>query len=175
MSLGENFSRSCTEPVAGFIRGNMNRTEHKWQDSDRRTAITMFVAGSSYAEIGVTLGVSRCSVGGMFHRMRAAGLIPPEVLARAAIPPKANTGKGRGNRNRPRTAYNLLYRPGKFPTPPQPRRHVNHPPMTPVTLWERTGCCFPTNEGGPYLFCDNPQRHPTSYCEFHGNLMMRQE
>lgn len=151
------------------------KSSHRWQDTDKQTAITMFVAGSSYSEIGAILGVSRCSVGGMFNRMRAAGKIPSEVLARAAIPPKANKGKGRGNRKRPRTAYNLLYRPGKFPTPPQPRRHVEHPPMTPVRLLERTGCCFPVNDGGPYLFCNNETHFPTSYCLFHGNLMVRSE
>jgi hypothetical protein len=43
----------------------------------------------------------------------------------------------------------------------------------PVTFEHRTGCCFPTNFGGPFLFCNNPgkQKGESIYCDDHWKIM----
>jgi len=107
----------------------------------------------------IALGSTKSAVGKMLWRMQQRGIVvnrPVPVLKIKTIK------EPRPPRSKMRTA-------------PQPRKHIEHPPMTPVTLQERAGCCFPVNDGGPYLFCDNPKHDRSSYCEFHGNLMVRQE
>ena len=47
------------------------------------------------------------------------------------------------------------------------------PNTIPVNLFERTGCAWPVNEGGPFLFC-NAMRHESSpYCPHHAVRMVR--
>lgn len=105
------------------------------------------------------LGTSKSAIGKMLWRMQKRGIVinrPVPVFKAKAVK------KPRPPRSKVRTA-------------PQPRRRIEHPPMTPVSLFERSGCAFPVNDGGPFLFCNNDKHDRSSYCEFHGNLMVRQE
>jgi hypothetical protein len=54
--------------------------------------------------------------------------------------------------------------------PPMYFRVVTAPDSKPVSLMERTGCCYPTTKDGPHLFCNAPINGP-DYCEFHLNIM----
>lgn len=68
-------------------------------------------------------------------------------------------------------------------TPAQPRKISHEQAATdPVTLDARSPaqCCWPVNEGGPYLFCGAPRRWPRhagdtrflSYCETHFAMLL---
>lgn len=48
------------------------------------------------------------------------------------------------------------------------------PPMRPVDLFARTGCCFPVNDGGPFLFCNNSKERG-DYCSYHHQVMRRKD
>lgn len=125
----------------------------------RDKLVSLLEQGFTNRAAAVELGTTKSAIGKMIWRMQQRGIVinrPVPVLKVKAVkeprPPRS-----------------------KIRTAPQPRRHIEHPPMTPVSLFERTGCCFPTNDGGPFLFCNNGVHFPASYCEFHGNLMVRQE
>lgn len=114
----------------------------------RRAQVTTLIeSGLTNMAVGLILGIGKSAVSGIIERMNRQGIFI----------------------NRPPKPFK--YRP-KVPQPPQPRQHIIHPPMTPVMLWERTGCAYPTNDGGPFLFCNNERHEKSSYCEFHGNLMV---
>lgn len=155
---------------AGFTpslehREKIRLANQRYADNDleararRDYLVHLIESGYTNQAAGVALGTTKSAVGKMLWRMEQRGVVinrpVPEVKAK---PPKKP----------------VQFRSWK-PTPPQPRKHIEHPPMAPVTLWERTGCCFPTNDGSPFLFCNNELHFSTSYCLFHGNLMMRQE
>lgn len=43
---------------------------------------------------------------------------------------------------------------------------TSYPAALNVTLFENTGCMWPVNDGGPYLFCGHDKAHG-SYCQHH--------
>lgn len=142
-----------------------NRVAHLkyWSENEevqvKRRALTALIeAGATNKAAGLALGIGKSAVSGILHRMEKQGII----VVRPPKPVKAKAPK------KP-----VQFRSWK-PTPPQPRRRIEHPPMAPVTLLERTGCAFPINDGGPFLFCNNELHFPTSYCLFHGSLMVRE-
>lgn len=53
---------------------------------------------------------------------------------------------------------------------PQKRGVVLAPDSNPVSLFERTGCCYATTEHSPHLFC-NAEVNKGDYCEFHYRRM----
>ena len=57
---------------------------------------------------------------------------------------------------------------------PRPIRDAGPlPGTTPVTLLNRTGCAWPINDGGPYLFCNATKRGTSPYCPHHAIQMVR--
>jgi hypothetical protein len=60
--------------------------------------------------------------------------------------------------------------------PPYVPKKIEHPPMTPVNLFDRTGCCFPVDRvNNQHLFCNNSGEliGHSIYCNFHGKEMDR--
>lgn len=122
-----------------------------YPDQARRDQIVSLIEhGFTNQATGDALGIGKSCVSMTLQRMREAGVvIVRPARARVDRPYASLTPKTYGN--------------------------PKHPPMTPVTLFERTGCAFPINDGRPFLFCNNEVHSPTSYCEFHGKLMVRGE
>ena len=131
---------------------------------ERRAQLKALIEqGLTNKAAGAVMGISKSSVSGMLDRMIKSGM----AVNRPPKPVKA-VNKSRVFKAKIRWRE----RHAKGPQLPRPRQHIDHPPMTPVGLLERTGCCFPVNDGGPFLFCNNSKREQSSYCLFHGNLMV---
>lgn len=126
-----------------------------WNEERVATLKALLAAGMSRSQAAAEMGSTKNAVTSIIDRLRQQG----EVIK--CRPPSIQVTQRR--------------RPSGIRTAPRPPQVINHPPMTPVSLFERTGCCFPVNDGGPFLFCNNGVHFPTSYCEFHGNLMVSQE
>lgn len=47
------------------------------------------------------------------------------------------------------------------------------PGSNPKTLELRTGCCWPVNDGGPFLFCDDTRDGTSRYCPAHRKIGTR--
>lgn len=130
-------------------------------EARRDKLISLIESGYTNQAAAEVFGTTKSAIGKMLWRMQKRGIIinrPVPVVKFKA----------------PKPAKKPWVRSTK-PTPPHPRQRIQHPPMTPVTLLERTGCCFPVNDGRPFLFCDNAKHDRSSYCLFHGNLMVRSE
>lgn len=67
---------------------------------------------------------------------------------------------------KPSDQYRWGFRPRAEPTVSIPAPTTAH-----VTLMERTGCAWPTNDGRPYLFCDASTDGHGSYCPHHRERM----
>jgi hypothetical protein len=139
--------------LTGFIvTPPRNPTKYRnvfWNKERKDNLLVLLESGKSRSEAGTALGVSRNAVTSVVDRMRLAG-----------VTVKCNPAGSRVGGHMKSTA-------------PRLPRHTEHPPMTPVGLLDRTGCAFPTNNGGPYLFCNNHIHGQSPYCEFHGNLMFK--
>lgn len=128
-------------------------------EARRNKLKSLIESGHSNQEAAEALGTTKGAVGKLIYRMRKDGVVinRPLPVVKAKAPKPAKKPWVRSTK----------------PTPPQPRQRIKHPPMTPVGLLERTGCCFPVNDGKPFLFCDNAKHERSSYCLFHGNLMFQ--
>ena len=112
-------------------------------------------AGSMSRSIAAeTMGVTKSAVTGAIDRLRLSGV-------RVDVHPSVFKTRG----GRPRKPVGRIL-PPKAPPPDGLK-------MAPVTLFERTGCAFPVNDGGPYLFCNLPVHDQSPYCDYHGSLMVK--
>lgn len=109
-----------------------------------------------------------CTKEAFIGKARRMGLSKPNAvrIAERAVQPRPT----------PRDTWQVnqqKIRRGLIGLPP-PRDMTIAPPTAPgavaVQLHERTGCCFPVNNGKPYLFC-NEATEAGSYCTFHKDLM----
>lgn len=71
----------------------------------------------------------------------------------------------------------LQGKPRKPSLKPKPRIYYPPPPPeiytgTGITLAERTGCCWPLNDGRPFVFC-NAAKQRGDYCEYHAWLRVQ--
>lgn len=133
------------------------------------TIKTMWEQGHSGSQIGAALKRSRCSILGKLSRLGIRGGRATVHIQRLKTVPKVkkqNSGADATRqlhyiRNRKEIHERIAAAAKTLPK----SRIV--PGSVPVTLFERTGCCFPVNEGGMYLFCDMPLHGHKSYCTAH--------
>lgn len=100
--------------------------------------------GMSAREIAAAIGASKGSIIGIYSRHKEAlADAPIGVHKKTTIKSKkANIKAANSNAKR------------------------KNPPMLRVTMFENTGCMWPANSGGPYLFCGHA-KFKGSYCERH--------
>jgi len=131
-----------------------------WTDDRVKELSILWAEGFTARQIEARLGApSRNAVLGKAHRLGLPARPKPEP--KKPKPKGKNIYFGTGFHRRPKLA-----------TPPSMPKPVPLPPVVkPVPLHERTGCCFPVNNGKPYLFCNEPtEAH--SYCAYHWRRMV---
>ena len=129
-----------------------NKTTSVWTD-DRVAEMRRMWMDHPTTEIAAAIGMTASAVMHKAHRLR---LHNKNQLATQ-------------NRHMARRSAEK-HSPGRPPT--YARIVPVAPDMRPVTLFERTGCAFPINDGGPFLFCNHATAE--TYCEFHKRVMVKQ-
>lgn len=144
-------------------------SESIWTDEKIQQATDMKFIGMTGAAIARALGsdFTRNAVIGKLHRLGVATkekLAPeqPREKHRPVRAPHVNNitlppiGK-------PNPAYRWGFTPRRDPVVSIPAPVTEH-----VTLMERTGCCWPMNDGRPFRFCNHTRDEPNSdYCAHH--------
>jgi hypothetical protein len=134
--------------------------------------------GFTFKEIAAhfTVGTTQCT------RNMVAGKIGRLGLMRlrghnGAQQARRQNGKREpcADRELPSVAVILPLPPIAPPPAPRIKPDAGLPEAVPVTLLERRAdqCCYPVNDGGPYLFCGAPKKKGSSYCEKHHKSMYR--
>jgi len=130
-----------------------------WTPDEDVALRALHAEGKSFTEIAHIMGRSKNSLIGRAYRLNLPKRIP-----------------GAPRRYQDRSQRVRLPKPVSTRTerkPPMFLRVVTAPESKPVPLMERTGCCYPTTNEGPFLFCNAPPSGHTDYCEFHRRLMYR--
>lgn len=148
-------TRNPRPPAKPEVKAFWNGTNTRWTP-DKVEELRRIWLDYSASEIGAMLGFTKKSVD---HKARNLGL-PNKNHVAVARRSAALKLASKGKQGRPVTAVKVV--------PPAPN-------MKPVELHERTGCCFPVNDGGPFLFCNSPGTvHGASiYCDFHKHIMVK--
>lgn len=150
---------------------------HGWTPERRATVLNMWDAGNSGSVIAAAMGkgVTRNMIIGMVHRRKDKANVPRITGTSFA---KTLTPEERELRSRIREAKRatmearmLMPRIRIAPTPVFVRGPL--PGSIPVNLFDRTGCAFPINDGGPFLFCNEPLTSVRPYCETHAQMMVK--
>lgn len=144
----------------------------KWSAADTQRLRTLWAEKLSCSEIAHELGprFTKNSVIGKAQRLKLPQRVP---------------GRSIRSYDNSRRAMKAALRPQKRKLKPfqrfydvsprvrYPQAPVDAPTGPGVTLEKRTGCCFPTNDGRPFLFCDAPGKAygESVYCDFHINAM----
>ena len=122
----------------------------------------MHAEGKTFLEIAAALNTTRCSVAGKAHRLKLPHRSQSFSAQKrwATAEPKSKTSKP------------FLFTNKRERKPPMLLRIVTVPDAVPVSLIERTGCCYPTTTEKPHLFCNAPKGdHTGDYCEVHFRTM----
>lgn len=138
--------------IAGVIFREVNRDDIRvniWTTERVEKLRQMYEDQRSYFVISQAIGVSESSV-----RRKARILGLPSRTQDSSV--RFRWIGGKPSRN--------------VRTPPRAFAVVLAPDTTPVPLMERTGCCYPTTEHSPHLFC-NAEVSKSSYCDFHQRVM----
>lgn len=117
-----------------------------WSEEAVATLKRLREQNKPYSVIASVLGVSVRAVTGKVDRLG----LPPRDTSQSAAFARWGDRKAKGR-----------------PTPPSFPAPVPEPHMTPVGLMDRTGCAWPVNDGGPYLFCNQPRQENSDYCTHH--------
>lgn len=128
-----------------------------WIPYDEKRLAEMWAAGVSTRQIAVTIGLSANAIKAKVKRL---GLAPRRHPPRTRVAQRPSW-KSYGHRGQSRPPS----KPVPMPTT------VPEPVTTPVGLLDRTGCAWPVNDGGPFLFCNHPTEG--TYCEHHRQRMYR--
>ena len=141
--------------------------------------------GFSFKEIAQHFahGCTRNMVAGKITRL---GLMKSHNHNTAREVRLQRTRRGLACTPKPPTPTPTTSRVDKTPLPPPPApevtvlapevtANVKRTPVGSVTLLERgpDQCCFPVNDGGPFLFCGAPKKAGSPYCKRHYKLMYR--
>lgn len=154
-------------PKASILSAAILMTEPGWSMQQIDTLRRMWVEGASFSKIGIAVGKSKNAVAGKSHRL---GLLKRGVehLRRKAA---ENARERWGDRSKPKNkSFSFKRTSSKERKPPMFLRVVSVPGSRPVSLVERTGCCYPTSSDKPHLFCNQPKDRG-DYCEFHFIVM----
>lgn len=139
-----------------------------WTMEQLDTLRRMWVEGASYTEIAIAVGKSRNSIAGKSHRLGLPKRDMEHFRRKSAESARKRWGEPR---EKPKPKHFSLKRcQPKERKPPMMLRVVSAPDSKPVPLIERTGCCYPTSEEKPHLFCNEPV-NSGEYCEFHYRVM----
>lgn len=130
------------------------------------TVRRMWADGASLSEIGAVVGRTRASVAG---RIRRLGL-PKKGASHNRHACSVKAAQARWGQPREKKPFSLKKTKPKERKPPMFLRVVSVPESKPVSLHERTGCCYPTTGESPHLFCNEPTQG-RDYCDFHMSVM----
>ena len=122
---------------ASIVSGKLRRLGYvgpDWTDAGIETLKTMWAVNAPTDEIAVATGMTPGQV------LTKAGKLN---LGRRTLPPRVRIRNRRKEPSSELTVY----------TPPKPR--VCDVVFTPVSLVDRTGCCYPVGDDRPYMFCNN--------------------
>jgi transposase-like protein len=121
-----------------------------WSTSKIDEAFARIADGDSINAVAAYFGVGKTTISRMLFKQKAHGRIPDR--------PKMDKTKPAAQKR-----YSVTN------VAPYVPKNIQHPPMNPVGLFKRTGCCFPINNGRPYLYCNNPGQcyDESVYCDFH--------
>lgn len=120
--------------------------------------------GSSTAVIAQALGVSRSSILSIYHRNK-------KLAADCPLPPPLKSNKPKSSKIAPVQRRQKTVASAK-PNIPMPMALIPKPVVMQdslnVTLENLgTGCKWPVNDGGPFLFCGCRRNEHKSYCDWH--------
>lgn len=149
-----------------------------WTEDRIQQLRDMKAVGLSAAKIAVCLGqdFSRNSVIGKAHRLGIGGkekmvLEQPREKHRPVRAPHVNKIT-LPPISKPDPKYRWGFTPRREPVVSIPAPVTEH-----VTLEHRTGCCWPTNDGKPFLYCNAPTKlngDQSGYCPHHEQRMYSQ-
>jgi len=147
-------------------RGYSGKSAACWTPADIDTLRSLHKTGQAYGAIAKAMNRSR---GAIEKKCRELDL-PKRWNFHAG-----NAARWNGHQKKPK-GHNLYFGTGfhrrpKLATPPSFPKTPHPEGMKPVQLHERKGCCFPVNDGGPFLFCNQPT-DDHSYCAHHWKRMV---
>ena len=133
-----------------------------WTADRIDTLRTLHAQNMTFDEIGAKLGTTRLAVNRKANRLglskRMAGFAA-EYRWRFNEKPKPIVSPfDRRTTPKPPQHYGVVLAPGSLPVP----------------LIERTGCCYPTTDGKPFMFC-NAATSRGDYCDFHRRRMFNHD
>lgn len=128
------------------------------------TLRTMWPTNASLAEIAAAIGTTRKAITGKRQRL---GLPPRDPNINAKVGANARWIKERDAGNPVNKWLPKVTQPWRYKR--LAGAELLAPDSNPVPLEYRMGCCFPINDGGPFLFCNAPTS--ADYCEFHKTMM----
>lgn len=119
-----------------------------WTPDDIELLKKLNSEGKTAAQVGVVLGMTSRAVSNKLHSL--------------------GVKSGYKQPRKPKKPRLLQAKPAPVKIVP-----IAAPIFQSVTLDRRTGCCFPLNDGGPFLFCNAPgdARGASLYCEYHWQAM----
>lgn len=140
-------------------------TPQPWTIEQIDALRAMWAAGKTCEQIGMALHRSRSMIAGKVRRLNLERRTPAHSAnIRWANTPRAPKQKTGGFRLTDRTKPHHRRAPSKLAV-------LEAPGSVPVPLTERTGCCYPTSEESPHLFCNAAVEGERSYCEFHHRIV----
>lgn len=150
-----------------------------WFDKDDATLTELWTTKPviSTAEIGRRMNKSKNAVVGRSNRLdlparpspirRSAGgpqsPLPPRVRDRPTLPALASVVSAQTKVLPPLPDEAPIVVPSK-PVFMAPLRAA---PLAPKPFGRVISCCWPTSDGRPWTFCDEPSRPASSYCQTH--------
>lgn len=137
-----------------------------WTPAEDAQLRALYDEGKSFTEMGKALKRTKNSCISRSRRLK----FPPR--GDLHISRMAKRSVGMRKRNGAHKPLRIITHRKTERRPPMYLRVVSAPESRPVPLMERTGCCYPTTDEGPHLFCNVPT-NGTDYCEFHRRLMYR--
>ena len=136
----------------------------EWNAENVSKLEKLWAEGYSCSEIAcrISTGITRNAVIGKVHRLK----LTPRVM-RIPVTPTQRQAK---REKKERMKKNCIRSHDIAPVirfPKAPPKMIEPPNSAHVTLVNRTGCCWPVNDGGPFLFCNADRHGKSDYCEFH--------
>lgn len=171
-----------------IISAKESKRRGSWPDltKEQRTYLitSIWREGISAAEIGDAVGASKGAIIGHYFRNRDALTDSPLMMSCAQkhkegkLSPATLIKHARENKveEEEKSVWEDNAEEIYVPRTPQRMRikAIGIPDTTyayadalNATLFENTGCMWPVNDGGPYLFCGHAKFGKYSYCEHH--------
>lgn len=151
--------------------------------ADKATAVrqSIEIDGLTYSQAATIHGTTRVAIAGVASRARDKGqrMFKPITLKPAKPRSRPNPAVTREKAAKARHQGFNAYVPLDEPipaidaTPLKPGAWDALPGTTPVSLDDRTGCCWPIGRGSPFLFCNEPRGEHHHWCDQHVKIGTR--